>query len=431
MAFVTGWDAFDKRTLHFRDGALERGYRQLETVDGTRRAQATGIAAAATWLAVGIVGPPTIGVSPGPTWAIAAVMIALNLATAFAGRWATSYGRSNAITLTQQLGTAIGVLLVTSVNGIFAQYGLATLMLVAVGSFALARHPFVASVPLAIVYFVLFLVFALQTDVGGQLLLQSFILASALGGGCAGAYLLERTSRTAYAQGRRANALHERVDQLLRQYMSPDVASTLIDDPSRAALGGQEIEITVLFADLRGYTSYSEKTPPAQVVEMLNEAFGVAVPIVLDEGGTVIQFMGDAMMAIFNAPNPQPDHALRAARSALALQRAVNALHVGSAAPGFRVGINSGPALVGNIGAPQMRNFSAIGDTTNLAARLQTFAPEGSVVIGASTYALIGPRAIVKPLGHPELKGKAQPVEVYELLGISDEDAEAGEPRAA
>jgi class 3 adenylate cyclase len=134
----------------------------------------------------------------------------------------------------------------------------------------------------------------------------------------------------------------------------------------------------------------------------------------------VVQFIGDAMMAIFNAPHPQPDHALRAARAALAMQRAVGQLPGAMDRPRFRVGLNSGPALVGNVGAAQMRNFSAIGDTTNLAARLQTYAAEGSVVISASTYDLINPYAVVRSLGAPELKGKSQPVEVYELLGLRE-----------
>src|SRR5207253_10915977 len=140
----------------------------------------------------------------------------------------------------------------------------------------------------------------------------------------------------------------------------------------RAALGGEEAEVTVLFADLRGYTAYAEQRSPTEVVAQLNAAFGAVVPIVLAEGGTVVQFMGDAMMAIFNAPNPQPDHALRAARAGLAMQRAVLSLP-GAGRPKFRVGINSGPVLVGNIGGAGIRNFSAIGDTTNLAARLQPY----------------------------------------------------------
>ena len=163
------------------------------------------------------------------------------------------------------------------------------------------------------------------------------------------------------------SALRERVDRLLHQYLSPEVASSLIADPERAALGGEEVEVTVLFADLRGYTAYAELRSPTEVVRQLNAAFGAVVPIVLAEGGTVVQFMGDAMMAIFNAPNPQPDHALRAARAALATQHAVHELPGADARPRFRVGFNSGPALVGNIGGAEIRNFSAMGDTTNLA----------------------------------------------------------------
>jgi len=154
-------------------------------------------------------------------------------------------------------------------------------------------------------------------------------------------------------------ALHERVDLLLHQYLSPEVARTLIEDPARAALGGMEVDVTVLFADLRGYTAFAERRSPAEVVAMLNAAFGVSVPIVLEEGGTVVQFMGDAVMAVFNAPSPQPDHARRAARSALAMQRAVLSLPDPAGRPKFRIGINSGPALVGNIGAADIRNFSA------------------------------------------------------------------------
>ena len=107
----------------------------------------------------------------------------------------------------------------------------------------------------------------------------------------------------AFAQGRLVRALHERVDLLLHQYLSPEVARTLIEDPARAALGGMEVDVTVLFADLRGYTAFAERRSPTEVVAMLNAAFGASVPIVLEEGGTVVQFMGDAMMVLFNAPS--------------------------------------------------------------------------------------------------------------------------------
>lgn len=142
--------------------------------------------------------------------------------------------------------------------------------------------------------------------------------------------------------------LYRQLDVLFRSYISPEVATSLIADPAQAALGGAIAEVTVLMADLRGFTPFSEQSAPDQIVAMLNIYFGVVVPIVLDEGGTVIQFVGDALMAIFNAPARQPDHAHRAARAALGAQRATAAI----AKPGwprFRMGINTGPALVATL----------------------------------------------------------------------------------
>src|SRR5689334_21639105 len=154
--------------------------------------------------------------------------------------------------------------------------------------------------------------------------------------------------------------------------MSPAIATSLIADPGQAGLGRRTADVTVLIADLRGFTSFSEQDPPSEVVEMLRTFFGVVVPVVLAAGGTVVQFVGDEVMALFGAPAHQPDHAIRAARAALDLQAAVTAATADRTDwPRFGVGVNTGPALVGNIGAEQMRTFTAIGDTTNLAARLQ------------------------------------------------------------
>ncbi|MGZ4166716.1 MAG: adenylate/guanylate cyclase domain-containing protein [Solirubrobacteraceae bacterium] len=367
---------------------------------------------------VALVGPAAIDVAPGSTWLISGVMTVVLLASAGLSHWATTQRRRDAIGLGQQLAAGIAVLVLTTVTGTFAIYAMPGMQLTAVFGFSITRHPFVGAVGVGTAYCLLFLVFALALGLGSQLPLQVFIVAATVVGGCVGAYLLERSQRAAFSQGQLVSALHDRVDRLLHQYLSPDVASTLIEDPGLAALGGKEVEVTVLFADLRGYTAFSERTPPAEVVAMLNAAFTVAVPAVLAEGGTVVQFMGDAMMAIFNAPHPQLDHALRAARAALAMQLAVGQLPAARTRPLFRVGLNSGPALVGNVGAAEIRTFSAIGDTTNLAARLQTYAAEGTVVIGASTYDLIRAQAIVRPLGSPELKGRSQTVQVYELLGL-------------
>jgi class 3 adenylate cyclase len=213
--------------------------------------------------------------------------------------------------------------------------------------------------------------------------------------------------------------LYHQIEGLFRSYLSPDVATALIADPAQAALGGAVVEVTALFADLRGFSTFSERSTPEQIVQMLNQYFGAATRCILAEGGTVVQFVGDALMALFNAPVRQPDHALRAGRAALAMQEAVSDL-AAEGWPTFRVGINTGPALVGNIGSAELRNFNAMGDAVNVAARLEQTAEPGQVVIGASTYELIGPAARVVPLGEFPVKGREQAVRAYRLLAIEE-----------
>jgi adenylate cyclase len=218
--------------------------------------------------------------------------------------------------------------------------------------------------------------------------------------------------------------LYHQIEQLFRSYLSPDVAATLIADPRQADLGGSIVEVTVLMADLRGFTPFSEQTRPDQVVAMLNAYFAAVVPVILDEGGTVVQFVGDAVMAVFNAPSRQPDHALRGARAGLLMQQAAERV-AAQAGPGrddwprFRVGINTGPALVGNVGSAELRNFAAIGDTTNLAARLEGLAEPGQVVIGAATSEALGDVAELEPLGLVTVKGKRDPVGAFVLRGLA------------
>jgi len=420
VAFGTGWDRRDPWTLRFVDPELERSYQLADQAEGVQRVRTTSLVAIAVWVVVALIGPPATGVLPGRVWPISGTMTAILLASVGLSHWATTHRRREAIGLGQQLAACLGVLVLTAATSTFGVYAMPGIMLTAVFGFSVTRLPFAGSVALGATYCLLFLLAALAVGLGPQLPLQVSIVVATVVSGSVGAYLLERSQRAVFAQGRLVSALHERVDRLVHQYLSPDVATTLIEHPEDAALGGREIEVSVLFAVLRGYTTFSERTAPTDVVAHLNAAFGVAVPTVLAEGGTVVQFMGDAMMAIFNAPNPQPDHPLRAARAALTMQRVVGELPGAGTRPRFRVGLNTGLALVGNIGAAEIRSFSAIGDTINLAARLQTYAAEGSVVIGASTYYLIRDDAIVRPLGTPALKGKMQPVEVYELLGLRD-----------
>ncbi|GAA3473432.1 adenylate/guanylate cyclase domain-containing protein [Nonomuraea roseola] len=210
--------------------------------------------------------------------------------------------------------------------------------------------------------------------------------------------------------------LYAELDTLFRQYMSPDVASRLLADPDQAALGGELRELTALFADLKGFTTFSERVAPGEIVEMLNRYHTAAVPCILDNGGTIVQFVGDALLALFNAPAAQDDHALAACTAALAMQEAATKV-AADGWPTFRVGVNTGMALVGNIGSPELRGFNAMGDAVNVAARLQGLAEPGTVVIGATTLAQVS-NAEARPLGPLRLKGKEQEVEAFVLTRI-------------
>jgi class 3 adenylate cyclase len=214
--------------------------------------------------------------------------------------------------------------------------------------------------------------------------------------------------------------LYHQLDTLFRSYMSADVATALLADPDRAKLGGAIEEVSVLMADVVGFTSFSERTDPAEVVSVINRLFGVVVPEIVARGGTVTQFVGDAVVALFGAPAPQEDHAARACEAGLAFQRAAAALRTDNPdCPQFRVGINTGPVLVGNIGSEDLRHFTAMGDTVNTAARLEAAAPHGSVVISGRTREAVGERAEVEPLGELQVKGKSRLVPAYVLRSFS------------
>jgi len=211
------------------------------------------------------------------------------------------------------------------------------------------------------------------------------------------------------------------VQRLFGQYLSPQIVRSLLSDPRRAALGGENREVTALFADLEGFTPFTESRPPHETVLALNRYFSAVVPVIFANGGTIIQFAGDAIVAVWNAPLEQPRHALAAARTALEMQRAIEAIVAEDPSlPRFRVGIATGAALVGNVGSEELRNYVAHGDAVNLAARLQTGAKAGQVVVSAPTYALIRDLSSVRPLGRFAVKGKSEEVEAYVLDRITD-----------
>lgn len=197
---------------------------------------------------------------------------------------------------------------------------------------------------------------------------------------------------------------------------------------SAATVAGHR-EVSVVFADLAGYTSFAERHPPAEVAAMLNAYFEVAVPPVVRRfRGDVDRIIGDALMVTFNRRGDQPDHAHRAAAAALALHRATDELadrH--DDWPRFRTGVNSGPALVSVLGTAGARTHTVIGDTVNVAARVQAAAPAGAVAVTGDTLALL-PRALADPLGRVAVRGRSEPVEVYRLRAV---DAPPGPEPAA
>ena len=213
--------------------------------------------------------------------------------------------------------------------------------------------------------------------------------------------------------------LYAELRRLFSRYTSPELSNALLSGAVRRELGGSVAEVTVLFADLKGFTAFSERVAhPELVVQQLNNYFSAAVPELRAQGGTVDKFVGDALMAVFNSPVLQPDHALRAVRAALAMNAAVSAL--GDSELQFRMGINTGPALVGNIGSEDLRNFTVIGDAVNVASRLESLANPGQIVVGSTTAALIRHVAELEPLGSLEVKGRVETIEAYRLIRLNE-----------
>ena len=216
----------------------------------------------------------------------------------------------------------------------------------------------------------------------------------------------------------RASQELQRVDELFQPYLPQQFAARVHADPAHARLGsGEEREVSVLFADLSGFTSYSERHAPTEVVTLLNTIWTAAVPVITREDGLIESFQGDGILVLFNALGSQPDHAVRAVRTAVGLQAVSDALATTGSAPvpRFHVGINTGPAFVGSVGAAGRRTFSAIGDTTNLGSRLLGAASAGEIVVGEATWAQLGALAQGEALAPLRLKGKRDPVRAWRL----------------
>ncbi len=212
----------------------------------------------------------------------------------------------------------------------------------------------------------------------------------------------------------------ERIHSLFQRFVPPRVVDLILEDQNVLQLGGKRREISVLFADIRGYTSYSENLPPETVVEMLNDYLSLAANVIMGYGGTLDKYIGDGLMAIFNAPDDDPNHLGSAMEAAIMLQQASQQL---AAQRGdgltFSIGVHSGEAVVGFIGTDCAMNYTAVGDTVNLAKRLQELAKPGQLIVEESTVNQLGNTIRANLLGELKLKGRNQQVRVYEILAVA------------
>ena len=218
------------------------------------------------------------------------------------------------------------------------------------------------------------------------------------------------------------------LQETLTRYVTRQVVDLILDHPEEIILDGEEREASVLFCDIRGFTTFSEKMTPKELVRMLREYFSLMVDAVFSQQGTVDKFIGDCIMAIFGAPTPQADHAERAVRTALAMKGAVEVFNdrrrQEDLAPiQIGVGINTGNVVVGNIGSEQRLEYTAIGDAVNLASRLEGITKQygAGIVISESSALQLSDDIALRELDEVRVKGKREPVKIYEVMGIRGE----------
>ena len=207
--------------------------------------------------------------------------------------------------------------------------------------------------------------------------------------------------------------------RLLERMVSPAILDQI--DPDALQIGGKRVQITAMFADIRGFTSYSEKRSPEELVAVLNRYLAAGADAVLAEEGTVDKFLGDAVMAWFNAPVPQSDHTLRAVRAALRLKDAVGQLHAElppEAQLSFGVGIHYGEAVLGWIGTEKRLEYTAIGDSVNTTKRIQENSAKDQILISKEAYERVKKQVDARPFTPLQVKGKSAPLDVYEVFGV-------------
>ncbi|HUR32376.1 MAG TPA: adenylate/guanylate cyclase domain-containing protein [Vicinamibacterales bacterium] len=221
-----------------------------------------------------------------------------------------------------------------------------------------------------------------------------------------------------------------KMKRLFGQYVSKDVYAQLVANPDLARLGGQRRDMTVLFSDIRGFTTISERGQPEEIVHLLNEYFTRMVQIVFKHHGTVDKFVGDMVMALFGAPLDDPQHAEHAVETALEMMDELKVLNARWLAEGLNVkvdigiGVNTGPMIAGNIGSDQIMSYTVIGDAVNLGSRLESLNKQYSthIIISDETRKRLSGNYVFRPLGDVVVKGKTQPVAIFEVVGRAGAD---------
>ncbi|WP_461245983.1 adenylate/guanylate cyclase domain-containing protein [Treponema sp. R6D11] len=215
------------------------------------------------------------------------------------------------------------------------------------------------------------------------------------------------------------------IKDMFARYMSNEVMTRLLETPDSIKLGGDKREATVFFADIRGYTSFSESRDPQVIVEILNEYFSEAVENIVQHKGYIDKFIGDCIMAVWGVPMmPEDDDAIKAVSCAITIQELVRS----SKRKFFRkndashlrigIGVNTGPLVAGNLGSIQRMDYSVIGDTVNLAARLESAAEAGEIIISQATRDKIGDKFTLEKRSPIHVKGKEKPIQIYNVLGF-------------
>ncbi len=221
-----------------------------------------------------------------------------------------------------------------------------------------------------------------------------------------------------------SDELREKQQMLQRtfeRYVHSSVVDQMLKDPGQVKLGGKLQEITVLFADLEGFTGLSEQIDPEALLSILNRYHNLVVSLILEHNGTIDKFLGDGVMALFNTPLPQENHALYAVQAAVTIREALTEFHE-SLAPEQRMcinfGIHTGKAVVGNVGTDQIMDFTAVGDTINLAARLQGLSRHNQILISHATYDQVKDYVVVHPIGELHVKNRVEAVTTYEVVEL-------------